>query len=106
MDIPPFLTRLIGDRTAVAAEVAPPVSTSGRFPTGLVTNVLPHNPYRPDVTGTFPDIPVGWHPGVPPRMRPGHVNELLPRFMGRGAAESAAPFRVTIPKRIIPGSKP
>jgi len=111
MALPPFLARLIGDRSSVAPnlvndEVGLP---DGRFPANLVSNARPGNPYRGDIApGAFPEVPIGWHPMLPPRWRPGNllpgISHISPK--GRATRESVPPLTLTDLPRPIPGKQP
>lgn len=70
MAMPPFLARLIGDRSAVLPSQPTDVLEAireTRFAQALATNVNRSSPYTPALTGRdFPAVPTGWHPGTPP----------------------------------------
>ena len=101
IQLPPFIARLIGDRSAVVPDLANAQdlgSIGGRFPTGLTTDVVQGNPYRPDIASRdFPTISFK-HPLVPIR------HAQLPT---KGIAIETVPRKVIHPvPRIIPGGRP
>ena len=108
MQLPPFLARLIGDRSAVVPDLANAQdlgSIGGRFPSGLTTNINPRNPYRGAAASRdFPAIKLGWHPGTPPILRPDMMPKL-PR-VGVPPNETIKPITIASVPRIIPGSRP
>lgn len=101
IQLPPFIARLIGDRSAVVPDLANAQdlgSIGGRFPQGLTTDVVQGNPYRPGVAPRdFPAVHFK-HPLIPP------IKPILPI---RGIPTDRTPRKVIGPvPRIIPGGRP